>query len=373
MWTPKRVVLLLLGFSMFLTVYIVYAFFLGGIDGLPPLPENLGADPEGTTIIPTWTNIESEADRKLRQAFGPECPQVQKAIRLEIRKKGMVLAADNIKIEPDGRVKLTPFSVALFGKEKPDQKYPEINTIESEVAFLTFEQPITNLTEIGTREIIGGELKGKIHIVNNRASCQKSDDLEIRIDDDPSLFYSKRENKIWTESTVLLEDLQTRPSTKITGKGMDLYLAKDSGPNKSKSGKTKADKIKTDQTKPRGEALGGVEVVVLRSWVEMHLYPDSGSGFLGGPPRNRPGRAILPRRPRKKPRWPAAPPPRTNRRNPTSSFARQVGSSSTPSRTSPPLKTWKTPSSRITSPYFGCPFPKRMKIAKTATNSCAIT
>ena len=339
MWTPKRIVLLVLGFTMFLTVYIVYAVFLGGIDGLPPLPVGLGPDP---VDIVTITQNESEADRKLRQAFGPECLQVQRPIRLEIRKRGMVLASDTIKIEPDGRIKLTPFSVALFGKDKPDQKFPEINTIESEVGYVTFDQPITNLSEIGTREPIAGELKGKIHIVNNRATCQKSDDIEIRIDDEP-MFYDKRKCLIWTEGSVLLEDLQTRPSTKITGKGMDLYLVQENGPKKAK-----ADKAATD--KPRGEALGGVEVVVLRSWVEMHLYPEAGNSILGSPPSKEPAKPVTPDgEARKKPQTVASPLPR-NQRNHTLSFARRASSPSTPSRTLPPLKTWKIPNSRITSP-----------------------
>ena len=38
MWTPKRVLLLAGGFVLFLGAYLVYAFFLGGIDGLPALP-----------------------------------------------------------------------------------------------------------------------------------------------------------------------------------------------------------------------------------------------------------------------------------------------------------------------------------------------
>jgi hypothetical protein len=38
MWTPKRILLLVLGFVTFWLAYGVYAYFLGGVDGLPPLP-----------------------------------------------------------------------------------------------------------------------------------------------------------------------------------------------------------------------------------------------------------------------------------------------------------------------------------------------
>src|SRR5205823_6396224 len=81
-WTPKRILLLVLGFTMFLTVYVVYAFFLGGIDGLPPLPEALTPLPRGTHP-PIQQGIESETDRKLRQAFREDCSQVKKMIRME--------------------------------------------------------------------------------------------------------------------------------------------------------------------------------------------------------------------------------------------------------------------------------------------------
>ena len=34
-WTPKRVLLLVVGFFLFSMAYMVYAHFLGGINGLP--------------------------------------------------------------------------------------------------------------------------------------------------------------------------------------------------------------------------------------------------------------------------------------------------------------------------------------------------
>ena len=101
MWTPKRIVLLGLGFTMFLTVYIVYACFLGGIDGLPALPEGLGPPDDGKPII-LGPATQSEADRKLCLAFGPDCPQVNKQIRMEIRKP-----INGIKILTFGVVKVS--------------------------------------------------------------------------------------------------------------------------------------------------------------------------------------------------------------------------------------------------------------------------
>ena len=41
MWTPKRVLILVGGFALFLVGYAIYSYFLGGIDGLPPLPPEM--------------------------------------------------------------------------------------------------------------------------------------------------------------------------------------------------------------------------------------------------------------------------------------------------------------------------------------------
>src|SRR5207244_8329377 len=91
-WTPKRVLLLGTGAAVFLVGYITYAFFLGGIDGLARLPEALEA---GTPIPPPAgsDNSDSDIDKKLRLAFGKECRQCKMRIKLEVRKKGLVIAA----------------------------------------------------------------------------------------------------------------------------------------------------------------------------------------------------------------------------------------------------------------------------------------
>ena len=76
MWTPKRLVLLACGFAVFLTVYVVYAYsFLGGIDGLPPLPVAYWpiTDPNREPD-PVVKRPPSIINQKLRVAFGEDCP-----------------------------------------------------------------------------------------------------------------------------------------------------------------------------------------------------------------------------------------------------------------------------------------------------------
>ena len=70
MWTGRRILLLLTGFVAFLTVYGVYVVFLGGIDGLPPLPAEFWPEKQGEPRpLPPSAPV-SERDRKLRMAFG---------------------------------------------------------------------------------------------------------------------------------------------------------------------------------------------------------------------------------------------------------------------------------------------------------------
>ena len=47
MWTPRRILLLCLGWSLFLGAFLGYSLVLGSIDGLPPLPPGLTI-----TIVP---------------------------------------------------------------------------------------------------------------------------------------------------------------------------------------------------------------------------------------------------------------------------------------------------------------------------------
>ena len=159
MWTPKRVLLLSAGMALFLAAYFVYAFFLGRLDGLPPLPQGLLAGPIGPDS-PVFIG-DSDIDKKLQQAFGTQCPQVKKRIKFEVRKKNLVITAGEASFkEPDGKVKLTDFSVALF-KDHAESKFPEITTITSDFAFLTFEEPI-RLMDMSKGKITDGEFLAAI-------------------------------------------------------------------------------------------------------------------------------------------------------------------------------------------------------------------
>jgi lipopolysaccharide export system protein LptA len=279
-WTPKRVLLLAGGFVLFLTAYGVYSHFLGGIDGLPSLPEEYA--PMSTGQLPPLPPVsENEAERKLRVAFGEDCDEAKRKIKLELEAKGVVLAAQQMTFRQDGRVLLTPFSVALFGKERPESRFPEINTVRCQEALLTFDKPVNNETEMFGRKIIAGELRGDIWIFNNRGTPQHDDDISLFTQG--PLKYEEALHRIWTEEVVQVTDPQYKPKlTTIAGTGMYLYLTSDPRPTNSPP---------ASPPKTKKETVTGVERIELRSDVEMNLWVDARSGFLGSSKNRQEGEA----------------------------------------------------------------------------------
>jgi lipopolysaccharide export system protein LptA len=268
-WTPKRIVLLALGFALFVTGYLSYAFVLGGIDGLPPLP--VGYEDADRGILPPPRFDPPKVERLLRQAFGLECQESKRPIKLELARNNMVLASESARFtETDGRLVLEPFSVAVFGKPKNDGKGVEINTIRADIAILTFDKPITEINPnvINGRKITGAELTGNIEVVNNRRTARRDDDLELFVKTGP-VYYREETHLIYTHDEVHLTDRGSKPKPhEVWGKGLEMELAAEPAP--ASPGK-----------KPRQDTITGVKRITLQSNVVMHLYVDGSSGFLG--------------------------------------------------------------------------------------------
>lgn len=286
MWTPKRILILIAGTFAFILAYGVYDFLLGRFDGLPLLPAEYVYDKDGLDKPPLEPTPD-ETDRKIRMAFGAESDEARRKFILNINSKQIILAVDNFDIVPDSPVvKLSPFSVAMFPKKKGDG-YPEINTIQCETAFLHLDKKVSNFTELTSRRVIGVELHGAggVTIINNRHTAEKNDDIEVTIKQAP-VYYEEKTNKIWSEGFVRLLDTSQQPNpTEITAKGLEVLLAKDTQPLRQKNQPTKG-----------GDGVSGVEMIILKSYVEMHLYVDAKNGFLAGgqEPNTRPSAAKNP-------------------------------------------------------------------------------
>lgn len=271
MWTPKRILLLGFGFSLFLAMYLGYGWVLGGIDGMPPLPAGFYARAK-EDLPPLPARTTSRVVYRLQQAFGQECPEINRKIKIEINSRRMVFAADLFQVEPDGRVRLAPLSVALFNKDKSESRQQEINTIRGEVAFLKFDRPIAHLTDIGSRKVVGAEISGKIEVVNNRKTSARDDDIFIFIPNGP-LFYQENKSLVWSADALHLTDNSSKPKpTEIHGVGFEMELLSET------PGATPA-----QAKKAKGDPISGVRRIKLLSQVDMHLYIDGNSNFLGNP------------------------------------------------------------------------------------------
>ena len=262
MWTPKRILMLAGGFVLFFLVYVLYAATsLGRINTLPPLPDQYRPNPGSQPAI-VGPRKTSPMEEKMRQAFGIGCRELAWAVRLELNSKSMVMAAESFEIAKDGRVRLEPLSVALFGKKKNDGRGVEINVLHCNVAYIKFDRPVSSLSEISGRKVEEAELTGNIRIVNNRRTLPRDDDLVVMIGTGP-LYYDEKNHSIWTHDAIHLIDGQTTPPSDIRGTGMEMELATSAPP--PKPGAPLAHK-------PKNESISGVKRVVLKSDVNMHLY-----------------------------------------------------------------------------------------------------
>ena len=273
MWTPRRILLLGCCFVAFFTMYIGYAHTqVGEIDGLPPLPEEywpVGGEQPAPVSDPRLTV--SRLDVRLKEAFGADCKEQKWPIRLEDHRRNMLIAAEQFQIR-EGKVYLTPLSIALYGKKKGDKLPVEINTIRCEVAILTFDRPVSSPSEISSRKIAEAELNGRIEIVSNRSRPQRDQDLKVLIPNGP-LFYREATHHIWTEAVVTLEDYKAQPPHVIRGQGMDMELITDA-----------TQQPKSAARKPGKDSISGVKWVSLNSSVDMVLHLEGQGGLMGATP-----------------------------------------------------------------------------------------
>jgi lipopolysaccharide export system protein LptA len=266
------------------TAYEVYGHFLGGIDGLTPLPEHYWPQQE-VVDPPKISPHVNKAEEKLIQAFHKDCEELKRINRLEVPSRHLVLAVD--KFEPvtegehKGEILLQPFSVAMFGKGTGDHQ--EINTIKSRYAYLTFDRPINSISEIGKAKIVAAELVGNVQISNNRGTPDRTDDLYMSTEG--PVYYDEPKHLIFTKKPVRLEDSQEKPQPMIiTAVGMDVELTPpDAAPaavSAANSSSEKKSRPKASARPGQPETISGVDRITLRSQVQMDLYLDPRSGFM---------------------------------------------------------------------------------------------
>lgn len=343
MWTPRRIALMLAGLAGFTAAFAAYAQVLGGIDGLPELPAaylvvgDVNVKFENGPVSPTLL--------RLKEAFGPGSAEITDAItyktKLELRDKGMVFACGQPVFASDPAaakfVTVSPFSLAFFGKPRPDYlraagEATEITTFHADKAILEFDRPVTAPQDLnGKAKMVGMELvsqpdmetpdprRGKIEVKNNQRSADTGDHLVFRTPG--PLFYrapdagppgtrpSADAPQVWTTAAVEIvdrrnlprplrsanhtavpsrgDDLRTRnaienillgltlPPPTITAEGMKIYLQA-ADPN-------------APAAKKNTTGYSGVRLIELAEKVHMNLWTDGSGGLPGdapaGPPK----------------------------------------------------------------------------------------
>ena len=124
--------------------------------------------------------------------------------------------------------------------------------------------------------------RGRIIVINNRATATADDDLVLetpgpvfyRESSQPNLPLDKARPQLWTAAVINMVDRRHQPdSTTITAQGMQVFL----GVRFATRSRRPAAK-----PKPQGSAVTGVRRVILPSNVDMNLWTDPKDGFLAG-------------------------------------------------------------------------------------------
>ena len=223
MWTPKRVLILLGGFVLFSTLFGFYTHFLGYIDGLPELPERYYRAETATSLPPVPPRPNN--DKIFQDAFGDECEELARPIRLFLRAKGLAFATK--KFEIDRRTSASscrrsaPSSMA---RSPADGAFPEINTVQSEFAYLTLDKPVASLSELNNRKIMAIELVSKwrqdgIKITNNHRTRRNQRRHLGGHRQWVRFSTTSQTSRIWTDGLVTMLDCKTSPPTQGQGPG----------------------------------------------------------------------------------------------------------------------------------------------------------
>src|SRR5258708_3351662 len=80
------------------------------------------------------TGDEPVYDQKLKLAFGKDCKELNRPLRLWLPQRRLAISAGEFAIDREGRVKLAPCSIAVFSDDKEARV---LSTIRAEWVILT--------------------------------------------------------------------------------------------------------------------------------------------------------------------------------------------------------------------------------------------
>lgn len=236
--SPRRMLLLLAGVVAFGAVYAVYAHALGWLDGLPQLPAAMLKPQVGPPPPPRRDG--SPTVQRLKVAFGPNCKEQDSQnyptqLQMLDGESSFVLASGTPPLNTGShRVVLSPFSLAVFGKQRPEHlrepgEVPEISTFHADKAVLEYDRPISSPTDMMKAKLLRMELvsdpeflppdprNGVIQVTNNQRSADPDKHLLLRTRG--PLFYRNPKGvadagtgpDVWTDAAVEITDKANLP------------------------------------------------------------------------------------------------------------------------------------------------------------------
>jgi hypothetical protein len=106
----------------------------------------------------------AEADRVLEMAFGAKGKEAQQAaVKLTFWAEGLVLAADKLTVEEDGRIRCAPCWLVRSGPDRTDGTR-SMSAVRSREAFLTLDRRVSSVAELSGRRVTNVEPTGEVRI-----------------------------------------------------------------------------------------------------------------------------------------------------------------------------------------------------------------
>jgi RNA polymerase sigma factor (sigma-70 family) len=125
------------------------------------LPASMfGTDSAG----PAGSRQAAEVQRVLEAAFGADAKEARRAaVKLLFRANGLVLAADRLTVEADGRIRCTPCWLVRPGPDRADGTR-SLTAVRCGAAYLTLDRRVDTVADLAGRQVIGVEPTGDVRI-----------------------------------------------------------------------------------------------------------------------------------------------------------------------------------------------------------------
>lgn len=134
----------------------------------PPLPPHYFSDEDNGCRRPVGIVV-SPSEFKTYEAFGRECDEQHRAIKVWLPSRGAILTMRCFDLLKDGRVKLSRFSGGFFGMNQ-QQGASAIDTVQCEFTILTLDRPAASLRELVETKVVDVEFlpEASVKLTNKR-------------------------------------------------------------------------------------------------------------------------------------------------------------------------------------------------------------